>query len=137
MLEPLVYRLEGEAEDAYAAAYAGLVVEGARALAGSGADLLKLQFPSEAACRELTGGVLTLAVGAPRRQATWTARRSWASSSSRAGPGPRGSSPAASVWGGALGLPAGEQEAWLHDEALPLFERMCATAEELAAGIPH
>jgi tagatose 1,6-diphosphate aldolase len=136
VLEPLVYRLEGEPEDAYADAYASLVVEGARALADSGADLLKLQFPSEAACRELTEASSplpwALLGGSDVDGETFVVQLEL---SCRAGAA--GFIAGRAVWGGALGLPPEEQGRWLADEALPLFERMCATAEDLAAGLPH
>lgn len=134
VLEPLVYRLEGEPDDAYADAYASLVVEGARALADSGADLLKLQFPSAAACSELTEASSplpwALLGGNEVDGETFVGQLETACRA-----GAAGFIAGRAVWGGVLGLPAEEQEQWLVDVALPLFERMCATAEDLAAGI--
>jgi len=55
VLEPLVYRLDGESEGAHTNAFADLVVRSASDLADSGADILKLQYPGDfAACRRLT-----------------------------------------------------------------------------------
>ena len=45
VLEPIVYRLEGEDESAHAAAFPGLVVAGAERLVPLGADIMKVQFP--------------------------------------------------------------------------------------------
>jgi sulfofructosephosphate aldolase len=136
VLEPLVYRLEGEPEDVYADAYPGLVVEGARALADSGADLLKLQFPSAAACRELTEASSplpwALLGGSDVDGETFAGQLETACRA-----GAAGFIAGRAVWGGALSLPAEQQERWLVDEALPLFERMCAIAEDLAVGIAH
>ena len=136
VLEPLVYRLEGEPDDAYADAFAGLVVEGARALADSGADLLKLQFPSVAACGELTEASSplpwALLGGSDVDGETFAGQLEAACRA-----GAAGFIAGRAIWGGALGLPAEEQERWLADEALPLFERLCAIAEELGAGLPR
>ncbi len=136
VLEPLVYRLEGEPDDVYADAYADLIVAGARALADSGADLLKLQFPSAAACSELTEASSplpwALLGGNEVDGETFVGQLETACRA-----GAAGFIAGRAVWGGALSVHAEEQGPWLAEVALPLFERMCAIAEELAVGIAH
>ena len=48
IVELLTYRLEGETEDQYAAAFPGLVADGARLAVTCGAKVLKLQYPGSA-----------------------------------------------------------------------------------------
>ena len=134
-VEPLVYRLDGEAEDAYRAAFADLVVAGAEDLAGSGADLLKLQYPGDrAACERLT------AAAAPLRWALLgggeVAPEDFAGqleTSCRAGA--CGFMAGRTVWGGALGLAPAGQRTWLAERARPLFERLVAIAHAHASGL--
>lgn len=55
IVELLTYRLEGESEEDYQAAFASLVVEGARLAVACGAKVLKLQYPgSPEACAAVT-----------------------------------------------------------------------------------
>lgn len=48
IVELLTYRLEDETEEQYAAAFPGLVADGARLAAACGAKVLKLQYPGSA-----------------------------------------------------------------------------------------
>jgi tagatose 1,6-diphosphate aldolase len=48
IVELLTYRLEGETEEQYAAAFPGLVADGARLAVTCGAKVLKLQYPGSA-----------------------------------------------------------------------------------------
>ena len=48
IVELLTYRLEGETEEQYAAAFPGLVADGARLAVRCGAKVLKLQYPGSA-----------------------------------------------------------------------------------------
>ena len=135
VLEPLVYLLEGEAEGDYRSAFADLVVRGAADLAGSGADLLKLQYPGDdAACARLTEAASPLrwvllggGDGDPETFATAleTACRAGAS----------GFMAGRTIWGGALGLGPTEQRRWLAGQAGPLFARVSALAHAHATGI--
>lgn len=135
VLEPLVYRLEGEDEDGYRAAFGELVVAAARELSSSGADLLKLQFPSEAGmCARVTEASSPLpwallgGSDVDGETFAWqleTACRTGAS----------GFIAGRAIWGGVLGLPEPEQERWLDGEARPLFERLSAIAREHARPI--
>ncbi len=55
IVELLTYRLEGETAEEYQAAFASLVVEGARLAVQCGAKVLKLQYPGSAeACAAVT-----------------------------------------------------------------------------------
>jgi sulfofructosephosphate aldolase len=135
VLEPLVYRLEGQSEDAYRAAFAGLVVAAARDLAGSGADLLKLQFPGDAqACARVAEAAAPLSWallgGSDVDGETFAAQLETACRA-----GASGFMAGRVIWGGALGLPEPDQDAWLAREALPLFERLTRIAHEHARRI--
>src|SRR3954454_23947972 len=48
VLEPIVYRLQGEDEQDHASAFPGLVVAGVERLMPLGADIMKVQFPRAA-----------------------------------------------------------------------------------------
>lgn len=55
IVELLTYRVESESPEDYDAAFASLVIEGARMAVAAGAKLLKLQYPGSAeACRAVT-----------------------------------------------------------------------------------
>jgi tagatose-1,6-bisphosphate aldolase len=55
VVEILTYRLDGESEEAYRAAFPGLIVESARISVELGAKVLKLPYPgTAAACAEIT-----------------------------------------------------------------------------------
>ncbi|HEY7538067.1 MAG TPA: hypothetical protein VH721_08750 [Gaiellaceae bacterium] len=126
VLEPLVYRFEGESEAAYASAFADLVVAAATEL--HDCDLLKLQFPGDEACARATTAAAPLrwallggsaATGdefVPQLKAACTA-------------GAAGFIAGRAIWAGALALPPDAQEPWLTREALPLFGRLVAIAE--------
>lgn len=135
VVEPIVYRLEDESEDAYLAAFADLVVAGAETLSGSGVDMLKLQYPGDrSACERLT------AAAAPLR---WVllgggevdAEEFAVDLEAACRAGACGFMAGRTVWGGALGLPAPEQRRWLAERARPLFERLASIAHAHAAGI--
>lgn len=135
VVEPLVYRLDGEDADAYESAFADLVVAGAEDLADSGTDMLKLQYPGDSiACERLTAAAAPLRwvlLGggdvAPDQFAVEleTASRAGAS----------GFMAGRTVWGGVLALPPDAQPRWLAEQARPLFERLAAIAHAHAAGI--
>jgi tagatose 1,6-diphosphate aldolase len=135
VVEPIVYRLEDESEDAYLAAFADLVVAGAETLGGSGVDMLKLQYPGDrSACERLTAAAAPLRwvlLGGGEVEAEEFAVD--LETACRAGA--CGFMAGRTVWGGALGLPAPEQRRWLAQQARPLFERLAAIAHAHAAGI--
>jgi tagatose-1,6-bisphosphate aldolase len=126
VLEPLVYRLDGESDATYASTYADLVVAAASEL--HDCDLLKLQFPGVEACPRAT------AAAAPLRwvllggsEATGNEFAAQLEAARLAGAA--GFIAGRAIWAGALGLPQDEQEPWLTREALPLFRRLVTVAE--------
>jgi tagatose 1,6-diphosphate aldolase len=126
VLEPLVYRLEGESDAAYASAYADLVVAAAAELHDS--DLLKLQFPGHDACTRAT------TAAAPLRWAllggSTVGGEEFAEQLEAAcAAGAAGFIAGRAIWAGALGLAPEEQEPWLTREALPLFRQLVAIVE--------
>jgi tagatose-1,6-bisphosphate aldolase len=133
VLEPLVYRLDGEDDNGYRQAFPDLVVAAAQDLAACGADLLKLQFPTGAnegaTCALLTQAAWplrwALLGGSEVDRSTFASQLEIACRA-----GASGFIAGRALWGGALGLSASDQEAWLLTEALPLFERLSGIAED-------
>jgi sulfofructosephosphate aldolase len=135
VLEPLVYRLDGESEGAYTNAFADLVVRSASDLADSGADILKLQYPGDfAACRRLTVAASplrwALLGGSEVDGETFAAALEAA-----CGAGASGFMAGRTIWGGALGLDPTAQQLWLVEHARPLFERLSAIVHDHARRI--
>ena len=135
VVEPLVYRLDGEDEDAHKDEFADLVVAGAEDLAGAGMDMLKLQYPGDGAvCERLTVAAAplpwVLLGGGDVEPEAFAVELETASRA-----GASGFMAGRTVWGGALGLPPGDQPRWLAEHARPLFERLAAVAEANAAAI--
>jgi tagatose 1,6-diphosphate aldolase len=135
VLEPLVYRLDGESEGAYTNAFADLVVRSASDLADSGADILKLQYPGDfAAC-----GRLTVAASPLRwallggSEVDGEAFAAALEAACRAGAS--GFMAGRTIWGGALGLDPTAQQLWLVEHARPLFERLSAIVHDHARRI--
>jgi sulfofructosephosphate aldolase len=135
VLEPLVYRLDGESEGAYTNAFADLVVRSASDLADSGADLLKLQYPGDfAGCGRLTDAASPLRwalLGGS--EVDGEAFATALEAACRAGAS--GFMAGRTIWGGALGLDPTAQQLWLVEHARPLFERFSALAREHARSI--
>jgi tagatose 1,6-diphosphate aldolase len=125
VLEPIVYPLEGESRAAFGDAFGDLVVAAAAELREC--DLLKLQYPGAGACGRATGAAAplrwALLGGSEVDGATFARQLEDAHVA-----GASGFIAGRAIWGGALGLPPEEQEPWLRREALPLFERLVATA---------
>jgi tagatose 1,6-diphosphate aldolase len=126
ILEPLVYKLEGESDEAYTAAFPDLVVTAATEL--HDCDLLKLQYPGSAeACARATEAAAplrwALLGGSEVDGETFAGQLKTAIRA-----GGSGFIAGRAIWAGVLGLPAEEQEPWLRREALQLFERLVATA---------
>jgi tagatose 1,6-diphosphate aldolase len=135
VLEPLVYRLDGESEGAYANAFADLVVRSASDLADSGADLLKLQYPGDfAACARVTEATSplrwTLLGGSEVEGEMFATALETACLA-----GAAGFMAGRTIWGSALGLEPPEQRHWLVEHARPLFERLSALAHDHAIGL--
>lgn len=62
IVELLTYQLEGESDEAYAAAFPQLVIDGAALAVAAGAKVLKLQYPGSA---EASAAVTAAAAGVP------------------------------------------------------------------------
>ncbi len=135
VVEPLVYRLEGESDAAYASTYADLVVAAASEL--HECDLLKLQFPGVEACARATAAAAPLhwvLLGGSETTGSEFAAQLEAACLA----GAAGFIVGRAIWAGALGLPQDEQEPWLTREALPLFRHLVAIAEaRRPRGDPH
>jgi sulfofructosephosphate aldolase len=132
VVEPIVYRLDGEDEAAYADAFPDLVVAAARDLAASGADLLKLQFPgSDDACERITEAAAplpwTLLGGAAVAPETFEAQLVVACEA-----GASGFIAGRPIWGGVLSLDAASQGEWLQERARPLLEQLVTIADTYA-----
>ena len=134
VVEPKVYALEGEAREAFGARFAEHVAATAAAFARSGADLLKLQFPGDAAsCRAVhtaAGGVpWTLLGGAGAGGPAFVEQLRVACAA-----GARGFIAGRPIWGGALALAPDEQREWLRASARPLLEQLVDIADSHARG---
>jgi tagatose-1,6-bisphosphate aldolase len=132
VVEPLVYRLGGEDETTYAAAFGRLVVAAARDLAHSGADLLKAQFPgTPATCRRVTEAAWplpwTLLGGSDVQPAVFAEQLRVACAA-----GACGFIAGRPIWGGALDRSPAAQPAWLADHARPQLEQLVTIADTYA-----
>lgn len=132
IVEPKVYRLEGEDEDELAAKTPELVVAAARELGVSGADLLKMEFPGSAeACREVSAAAeplrWTLLGGSDVDAETFAAQLRTACEA-----GASGFIAGRAIWGGALGVDVAEQDTWLLEHAVPTFEQLVEITDTYA-----
>ena len=129
VLEPLVYRLDGEDEAAFTARFGELVAAGAADLARAGADLLKLQFPGARACAALTQAAAplpwALLGGSDVDGETFAGQLEEACDA-----GASGFIAGRSVWGEAVSLPPADAERVLRERAGPLLARLSAIARE-------
>jgi len=129
VVEPKVYRLAGESEDAYRGRYGEHVTAAAAAIAETGADLLKLQFPGdEDACRRVAAAAgsvpWTLLGGAGVDGETFANQVRVATEA-----GACGFIAGRPIWGEALGLTGAEQRQWLDAHARPLLARLVEITE--------
>jgi tagatose-1,6-bisphosphate aldolase len=129
VVEPLVYRLAGEDEQVYARCFDELVVAAARDVGATGVDLLKLQFPRDAAaCMRLTEAAAplpwTLLGGSDVGGETFARQLEAACAA-----GARGFIAGRAIWGGALPLEPERQTAWLRDHARPLMAQLTDIAD--------
>lgn len=130
VLEPLAYRLDGESAAGYRSALPRLIQAAASELAGSGADLLKLQFPGDLeACERVSAAASplhwTLLGGGDVDGDRFAAQLEIACHA-----GACGFIAGRPIWGGALGLSSEEQTDWIRKEALPLLLRLSAVVTE-------
>jgi tagatose-1,6-bisphosphate aldolase len=127
VLEPLVYRLDGEDETAYGSRFGELVAAAAADLAGSGAAVLKLQFPGDD-CSALTDASTPLPwalLGGSDVDGETFARQLEVACDA----GGSGFIAGRAIWGGALGLDGDDADAWLAGQAAPLLARLRRTAD--------
>ncbi len=132
IVEPKAYRLEGEDEAEYAAAFSDLTVAAAADLSTSGADLLKVEYPGSAAACELISAVAeplrwALLGGSDVDGETFVAQLRDACEA-----GASGFIAGRAIWGGALAHPEHEQAAWLAEQARPIFERLVGITDTYA-----
>jgi sulfofructosephosphate aldolase len=132
VVEPKLYRLEGEGEDELAATFGELVVAAAADLSASGADLLKVEYPgSAAACERVSAAAeplrWTLLGGSDVDGETFAVQLRSACEA-----GASGFIAGRAIWGGALAVAEGEQPAWLAEHALPTFERLVEITDTYA-----
>lgn len=128
IVEPLVYRLEHESEEAYAEAFPDLVVSAAAEL--HDCDLLKLQYPgSEPACARITAAASpvewALLGGSEVDAETFASHLRVACRA-----GAAGFIAGRAIWVDCLGMAQTEQKRWLEKEALPRFNRLCEIAHQ-------
>lgn len=134
VVEPKVYRLADEHEHIYDRQFGALVVGAARDLAGSGADLLKLQYPgTPERCEQITEAAAplpwTLLGGAIDGETFASQLRD----ACRAGAS--GFIAGRAIWGDALALDPAAQTQWLADHGRPLFDGLCTITETHARRI--
>lgn len=132
VVEPIVYRLDGEGEAGYADAFPDLVVAAARDLAASGADLLKMQFPGSAhACERISEAAApvpwTLLGGADVDQELFGHQLVIACEA-----GASGFIAGRPIWGGALSLDPASRQEWLQERARPLLDQLVTIADTYA-----
>jgi sulfofructosephosphate aldolase len=131
ILEPLVYMVEGESDEAYLDAFPALVVAAAEELRDH-CDLLKLQYPGDGAVAAATAATepleWALLGGSEVDGETFAGQLETACRA-----GAQGFIAGRAIWSGCLGLAPAEQERWLREEARPLFDRLVsiASAERL------
>ena len=141
VLEPIVYRLEGEDESAHAAAFPGLVVAGAERLVPLGADIMKVQFPRAGdpnAEREWCGRL-----DATCGQTPWVLLGGGAAHETFAGQvevacraGASGYIVGRTAWEGAVTADAADRRRWLEDVGEPRLRAVRERAVALARPFP-
>lgn len=132
ILEPLVYRLEDEAEDAFAERFGELVAQSAERLVQTRADVFKLQFPrastgAEELCRRITrtvGSRPWVLLGGSDGSVDELERQV----SAACGAGASGFIAGRLVWGAVLGREPAEQRRLLEGELRPALERLVEAA---------
>jgi tagatose 1,6-diphosphate aldolase len=129
VVEPLVYRLRDEDEQVYVRRFGELVVAAARDVAAADVDLLKLQFPGDAAaCAQLMEAAgprpWTLLGGSDVDGETFVRQLAAACAA-----GARGFIAGRAIWAGALALEPAAQSAWLDEHARPLIARLTDIAD--------
>lgn len=123
IVEILVYRLEGESEEAYAAAFPGLVADSARVSVECGAKVLKLQYPgsaeASAAVTEASAGVPWAVLSAGVDHETFIKQVEIAVAN-----GAGGAMAGRSLWKDSLAVSAEIREQLLTTRALPRLQQL-------------
>lgn len=128
IVEILVYRLEGESEDAYTAAFPGLVADSARLSAECGAKVLKLQYPgsakASASVTEASAGVPWAVLSAGVDHETFIKQVEIAVAN-----GAGGAMAGRSLWKDSLAVSAEIREQLLTTRALPRLQELEAVVD--------
>ena len=128
IVELLTYRLEGETEQEYAAAFPTLVAEGARLAVACGAKVLKLQYPGSAeACAAVTAaadGVPWAVLSAGVDHETFLAQVATAMAH-----GAGGAMAGRSLWKDSLSVSPDLRRAYLTKRALPRLHELAAVVD--------
>ncbi|WP_427005997.1 hypothetical protein [Pseudarthrobacter sp. H2] len=128
IVEILVYRLEGESEEAYVAAFAGLVADSARLSAECGAKVLKLQYPgsaeASAAVTEASAGVPWAVLSAGVDHETFIKQVEIAVAN-----GAGGAMAGRSLWKDSMAVSAETREHLLTTRALPRLQELEAVVD--------
>ncbi|AIY02991.1 putative tagatose-1,6-bisphosphate aldolase [Arthrobacter sp. PAMC 25486] len=128
IVEILVYRLEDESEEDYAAAFPGLVADSARLSVLCGAKVLKLQYPgsaeASAAVTEAAAGVPWAVLSAGVDHETFIKQVEIAVAN-----GASGAMAGRSLWKDSLAVSADVREQLLTERALPRLHELEAVVE--------
>ncbi|WP_219816637.1 hypothetical protein [Arthrobacter sp. ZGTC131] len=128
IVEILVYRLEGESEEAYASAFPGLVADSARLSVECGAKVLKLQYPgsaeASAAVTEASAGVPWAVLSAGVDHETFIKQVEIAVAN-----GAGGAMAGRSLWKDSLAVSAETREHLLTTRALPRLQELEAVVD--------
>lgn len=131
VVEPTVYRLEGERAEDYRERLGELIVAGARLMSTTGADLLKLCYPGSgelcARISEVTAPTPWVLAGGETDGETFVQALSHACTA-----GACGFIAGRPIWAPALALDSSAQPYWLAVSARPLLERLLAIAHTQA-----
>lgn len=128
IVELLTYQLEGESDEDYAAAFPGLVADGAALAVAAGAKILKLQYPgsaeASAAVTEAAQGVPWAVLSAGVDHETFIGQVATAVAN-----GAAGAMAGRSLWKDSLSFDAARREELLTTRALPRLRELAAAVD--------
>src|SRR5690349_17240174 len=132
IVELLTYQLDGESDEAYRAAFPGLVADGARLAVACGAKTLKLQYPGSAeGCAAVTAaaaGVPWAVLSAGVDHATFLEQVRTAMAN-----GASGAMAGRSLWKDSLSTSAATRQDHLTNRALPRLRELAAVVDGRAS----
>lgn len=132
IVELLTYQLDGESDDAYRAAFPGLVADGAGLAVACGAKALKLQYPGSAeACAAVTAaavGVPWAVLSAGVDHATFLEQVRTAMAN-----GASGAMAGRSLWKDSLSISSTTRQDYLTTRALPRLRELAAVVDGRAS----